>query len=66
MEELLEQELLLDQSANTADVRKEALSTARKLNQAVGRAVPVIKKGFVELVRVLRVTCRPLTGELRL
>lgn len=53
LEELIEQEFLCDQDANTEDVTDGALASARKLVQAVGRAVPVAKKGYVKLIRNL-------------
>lgn len=55
LEELLEQEFLWGRAANTGNVREGACSSARRLIQAVARAVPVTTKGCEGLIRYLAI-----------
>lgn len=64
LENILKQALLWDQAADAEDVKEEALLSARRLFQAMGRMVSVTKKEVLH--RISRVTYRPCTKELKL
>lgn len=53
LEELLEQKLLCGQGTDTEDMTERALSSARRLIQAIGRSVAPIENDYVGPIRDL-------------